>query len=134
MSGVALGDDTSVGVQVGGSVCLVSEWSSYSSVQCVSGGGIVGVAAVVTVGRQSGSGDGLVSDIVWSSGVALNFASSGAGGVSVVGTQYGVEDVSGGVRVGGSACGSLSGRLTALCCVRLSLGLGRCWALLVVTC
>ena len=57
---------------------------------------------------RSGSGDGLVSyDIgVVSSGVALNFASSGAGGVSVVGTQYGVEDVSGGVRVGGSACGS----------------------------
>ena len=106
VSGSGFGaDDTSVGVRVGGSVCLVSEWSSYSSVQCVSGGGIGGgVAAVVTV-DQSGSGDGFVSyDIgVVSSGVALNFASSGAGGVSVVGTQYGVEDVSGGMRVGGSS-------------------------------
>ena len=63
---------------------------------------------MITVDRQSGSGDGLLSydGGVVSSGVALNFASTGVGGVSVVGMQYGGVDVSGGVRVGGSACGS----------------------------
>ena len=90
--------------------CWSSAWVSDSAVACGAGGGVGGgVGVAVSVGAQVGSVSAAVS---YDGGVVVgvngsgNAGTTGGASVSVVGVGFGMEDRSGGARLGGSSCGA----------------------------
>lgn len=99
--------DTSPTVRLGSSVCSTSQWVSYTAITCITDyGSGAALAAAVTVAKQVGTRITAFSydNPVVTSVTRMNGAVSGGTSVTVLGSNFGMENFTPSLSLGSSAC------------------------------